>query len=117
MPAKKFLSKEDILRAIRSTLSNRAAARYLGVGYHLYRDYAKLYKDEETGQTLFEKHKNQQGKGIPKWQKNGPTGGKMPKILDIIDKNQPENTEKLTDLQMMYGLLSDEEYAMIIFLF
>jgi hypothetical protein len=111
MPAKKFLSKDDVLRAIRSTLSNRAAARYLGVGYHLYRDYAKLYKDDESGLTLFEKHKNQQGKGIPKWQKNGPTGGKMPKILDIVEGrvNHAHFTpQRIKDKLIQEGYLAEE---------
>jgi molybdenum-dependent DNA-binding transcriptional regulator ModE len=49
MPAAKPLSKEDILRAMRFTKSNRAAAKYLGCSYQHYKPYAKLHKDEETG--------------------------------------------------------------------
>ena len=44
MPAPKPLSKEDILRAMRFTKSNRAAARYLGVSYQHYKPWAKQYK-------------------------------------------------------------------------
>ena len=62
----KPFSKDDILRAMRHTRSNRAAARYLDCSYIHYKGYAKLYKDEETGKTLFETHLNQCGKGIPK---------------------------------------------------
>ena len=70
MPAKKELFKEDILRAIRHTKSNRAAARYLGCSYQHYKPYAKLFNDDETGQNLFELHKNQCGRGIPKFLPN-----------------------------------------------
>ena len=51
------------------TKSNRAAARYLNVSYQHYRKYAKLYKNED-GITLLEAHKNQAGKGIPKFLSN-----------------------------------------------
>ena len=62
---KKILSKNDILRAIKHTKSNMAAARFLGCSYPHYKQYAKLYKNEE-GKTLFEAHLNRQGKGISK---------------------------------------------------
>ena len=42
----------------------------------------KLYVDEKTGKTLFEVHKNQSGKGIPKFLNNGK---KEPALLDIIE--------------------------------
>ena len=65
MPSK-LLTKEDIQRAMNVTRSNRAAARYLHVTYNTYKKYAKLYKNED-GITLLEAHKNQEGKGIPKY--------------------------------------------------
>ena len=52
-----------------------AAARYLHVSYQHYKRYAKMYK-------LFEGHKNQSGKGIPKFLKGT---GKEPALLDIIE--------------------------------
>jgi hypothetical protein len=82
MPAPKPLSKEDILRAIRHTKSNRAAARYLGVSYQHYKPYAKLFKDEETGLNLFEVHLNQSGKGIPKFL---PNRRKEPNVKNIVE--------------------------------
>jgi hypothetical protein len=85
MPSKKFLSKEDILRAMRATGSNRAAARYLAVSYPLYKRYAQLYKDETDNVSLFNKHLNRQGKGIPKWSKKGSRKRKIPAVLDIIE--------------------------------
>jgi hypothetical protein len=65
MPSK-LLTKEDIQRAMKVTRSNRAAARYLHVTYNTYKKYASLYKNED-GITLLEAHKNQEGKGIPKY--------------------------------------------------
>jgi hypothetical protein len=81
MPAPKPLSKEDILRAMRHTKSNRAAARYLGCSYQHYKPYAKLFKDE-NGATLFEAHLNQSGKGIPKFL---PNRRKEPNVKDIVE--------------------------------
>lgn len=82
MPAKKLLTKDMILMAQSHTMSNRACARALHVSYPTYRKYAKMYKDSETGQTLFEKHKNPSGKGIPKFLTNTK---KKPALLDIIE--------------------------------
>ena len=75
MPKPKPLSKEMIVAAQANTKSNMAAARYLHVSYQHYKRYAKLY-------SLFEDHKNQSGKGIPKFLKNGK---KEPALLDIIE--------------------------------
>jgi len=75
MPKAKSLSKEQISAAQAKTKSNMAAARYLHVSYQHYKRYAKLYK-------LFEGHKNQSGKGIPKFLR-GPK--KMPHMLEIIE--------------------------------
>ena len=54
-----------IERAMKHTKSNMSAARYLGCSYPHYKQYAKLYKNEE-GKTLFEAHLNRQGRGISK---------------------------------------------------
>jgi len=64
------------------TKSVKAAARYLNCSYHHLKRYMKLYVDEETGKTLFDKHKNQQGKGIPKFLR---ASGKEPALRDIIE--------------------------------
>ena len=83
MPKAKPLSKQLIIGAINKTKSNRAAARYLGVSYIHYKKWAKNYEPtEESYPDLFEQHKNQSGKGIPKFL-NG--GKKSPAILDIIE--------------------------------
>ena len=65
----KPLLKTDIERAMAMTKSNRAAARYLHVSYIHYKRYAKNYTDD-NGTTLFDKHKNQSGKGIAKFLSN-----------------------------------------------
>jgi hypothetical protein len=81
MPKAKPLSKKMILAAMAKTKSNMSAARYLHVSYQHYKKWAKLY-DSETHDSLFYQHKNQQGKGIPKFLK-GPK--KMPHMLEIIE--------------------------------
>lgn len=82
MPSAKPISKEMCLAAMNKTKSVKAAARYLNCSYQHLKKYMKLYNDEETGQTLFDKHKNQSGKGIPKFLSSK---GKEPALLDIIE--------------------------------
>ena len=81
MPKPKPLSKELIKGAMSQTLSNRAAARYLNCSYQHYKKWAKLY-ESDTHDNLFEQHKNQSGKGIPKFLRSG---GKEPALVDIIE--------------------------------
>ena len=85
MPAAKIYNKEDILRAMRFTKSNRAAARYLGCSYQHYKPYAKLFRlddSDHNSPTLFDAHKNQSGKGIPKFL---PNKRKEPNVKLIIE--------------------------------
>ena len=81
MPRAKPLSKERILAAMSQTKSNRAACRYLNVSYIHYKRWAKLY-ESNTHDNLFEQHKNQCGKGIPKFLRSR---GKEPALIDIIE--------------------------------
>ena len=81
----KILTKEDILRAQTMTRSNMAAARYLHVSYNHYKKYAKMYKNDE-GIPLLEAHKNQEGKGIPKFLNNK---GKQPPLMDLLEGRIP----------------------------
>jgi len=109
MTKPKPLSKEDVLRAMRITKSNRAAARYLGVSYIHYKGYAKLYKGE-SGKTLFEDHKNQSGKGIPKFLNNSK---KEPALRDIIEGRIDINhfkPEKIKNRLIKEGFLKEECY-------
>lgn len=83
MPKPKPISKEQILAAMNKTMSNRAAARYLHCSYGHYKKWAQTYDATENGYpNLFEQHKNQAGKGIPKFLRSS---GKEPALLDIIE--------------------------------
>jgi len=104
------LSKTEILVAMKSTRSNRAAARFTGVSYQFYRQFAMLYLDKETNKTLWETHKNQSGKGIPKFLKNK---GEEINIKDILNGNiSPSHftPEKLRDKLIVEGYLRQECY-------
>ena len=59
-------SENEIRYAIENTKSNSEAARFMKVSFTTYKKYAKMYTDSATGKTLWELHKNQPGKGIPK---------------------------------------------------
>ena len=111
MPAKKELFKDDILRAIRHTKSNRAAARYLGCSYQHYKPYAKLFNDDETGQNLFDLHKNQCGKGIPKFL---PNRRREPNVKLIFEEGvgyESFTTTKIKTRGIAEGFLRDECYT------
>ena len=104
---KKIISKDMILRAMKHTKSNMAAARFLGCSYPHYKQYAKLYKNEE-GQTLFEVHLNRQGKGISKhlYKKKDLTP-----IHDILEGRvdvSNYNPKELKDRLIHEGLLAEE---------
>ena len=81
----KPLLKSDIERAMAMTKSNRAAARYLHCSYIHYKKWAKNFTDS-NGILLFDKHKNQSGKGISKFLTNK---GKEPALKDIIEGRVP----------------------------
>ena len=101
----KILTKEDILRAQKMTRSNMAAARYLHVSYNHYKKYAKMYKDQETGKSLFELHLNQAGKGIPKF------AGEESPLEDIIEGRVPSkyvDRKRLKERIISEGLLEEK---------
>lgn len=76
----KPITEQQIRNAMKMTKSNMSAARFLGVSYDYYKRFAKTYKDQETGKTLFELHLNRQGKGIRKhW------GGKDPDLKALME--------------------------------
>jgi len=102
MPKAKPLTKEQIVAAQSQTLSNMAAARWLNCSYQHYKKWAKLYKDEKTGKTLFEKHLNPSGKGIPKFLRSS---GKEPALLDIIEGRI--NAASFSPEKIKYRLVSE----------
>jgi|TARA_B100002019_G_C21272705_1_gene603312 hypothetical protein len=82
MPSAKPLSKEMILAAMENTQSNKAAARYLNVSYMHYKKWAEFFVDKDTGETLWQKHSNQAGKGVPKFFKKYKDKVKLDDILN-----------------------------------
>jgi hypothetical protein len=99
------LSEQKIREAMANTRSNKEAARWLGITDITYKKYAKAHIDEATGKSLFELHKNQAGKGMPKnW-----VGGQWKKNLDeMLVDSQPINSKRimrLKDLLMKDGRL------------
>ena len=112
MPKAKPFTKDQIRNAMDKTLSVRAAARYLNCSYQHLKKWMKEYKDEKSGLTLFELHKNPHGKGIPKFlsSKNG-FKGKEPPILDIMEgrvEASSFNPDKLKYRAVEAGLMTEE---------
>jgi hypothetical protein len=109
MPKAKPISKEDCLRAMRHTKSVRAAARYLNCSYQHLKPIMKMYEATEDGfDNLFEQHKNQQGKGIPKFLGNGK---KLPPLIEIIEgRVDPSsfNPDKIKYKLLTEGYLKEE---------
>ena len=94
----KPIPKSRIKWAIDSTLSIRAAAKYLGVSYNTFKKYAIMYD-------LFEQHKNQSGKGITT---KGNTGWGV-KIQDLFDGKHPNYPHwKLQERAVRDGYLKQE---------
>ena len=114
MPASKPISREDVLRAMRFTKSNRAAAKYLGCSYQHYKPFAKNFKVDETDHnspSLFETHLNQCGKGIPKFL---PNRRREPNVKNIIETGtgwESFTPEKIKARIVAEGYLKEECYA------
>ena len=83
----KILLQAQIEQAMRVTRSNRSAAEYLRVGYNLYKRFAKMYKDPATGETLFDSHKNREGRGISK---SSAADKRKFKLDDILTGKHPQ---------------------------
>ena len=81
----KPLTKEVLLSAMEKTKSVKAMTRYLHCSYPHVKMWMKHYKDEATGKTLFELHKNQCGKGIPKHLTSHPNRKAEPSLQGIIE--------------------------------
>ena len=101
------------LAAMSKTKSVKAAARYLNCSYHHLKKFMKAYKDEATGLSLFDSHKNQCGKGIPKFISHTPFGRKDPAIHDIVNgvvDASHFSPEKLKYRMLEAGILMEECY-------
>lgn len=90
------LTEAQLREAMANTRSNKEAARWLGITDITYKKYSKNTFDQATGKSLFELHKNQSGKGMPKnW-----AGGVWKKTLDeMLVENQPINSKKILRLK------------------
>lgn len=110
MPKARPLTKESIISAMDKTKSVRAAARYLNCSYQHIKKWMKLYVDS-NGVSLFDAHKNQSGKGIPKFLSVSTINKKEPAILDIIEgRIDPShfNPQKIKYRLITDGYLKDE---------
>lgn len=105
---KKILTKEQILLAISRTRSNMAAARSLHVSFPHYKKYAKLYKDDATGSTLFDLHSNQSGSGIPKIFTEHISKKRFKQILNGEAPIYSWNPETLKKYIIHFGVLEEK---------
>jgi len=105
---RKHLTKEQILAAMKRTRSNLAASRYLHVSYLHYKNYAKTYTDNETGKTLFELHKNQAGKGIPKILTRAHAKAKIEDVLNGKVAPYSWTPQKLKKKIIQEGILEEK---------
>lgn len=105
---RKDLDKRDIERAVRNTMSNKQAARYLGISYPTWRKWAKYYTDD-YGVSYFDKHKNIPGKGIPKMTLS--KNRREPGIMDILEGRVDPlfySVKKLKEQSIKEGVLKEE---------
>ncbi len=87
--------QSEIEHAMKNTLSNRSAAKFLGLHYNTYKKYAKMYFNDD-GISLFESHKNQRGAGITHKSRKGYKD-KYP-IEEVLAGMHPEHpTDKLKE--------------------
>jgi hypothetical protein len=110
MAKPKPITKEMVVSAMDKTKSVRAAARYLNCSYQHLKKYMRVYKNED-GISLFEAHKNQCGKGIPKFLTHSHFKKKDPAILDIIEGRVDAshfNPQKLKYRMITEGYLKEE---------
>jgi hypothetical protein len=115
MAKPKHITKEQCIVAMKQTRSVRAAARYLNCSYQHLKPFMKAYKDEETGLSLFELHKNQSGKGIPKFliKDQAHFATKFPAMEEIVNGKVDAssfNPEKLKFKLVEAGYMIEQCY-------
>jgi len=114
MPAAKTFTKSQIETAMRYTKSVRAAAKYLGCSYQHLKPFMKALKVDESdpnSPTLFDIHKNQTGKGIPKYL---PNKRKEPNVKRLFEEGigyESFTPTKIKTRGIAEGYLRDECYT------
>jgi hypothetical protein len=114
MPAAKTFTKSQIETAMRYTKSVRAAAKYLGCSYQHLKPFMKALRVDDSdpnSPTLFEIHKNQTGKGIPKYL---PNKRKEPNVKRLFEEGigyESFTPTKIKIRGIAEGYLKDECYT------
>jgi hypothetical protein len=111
MSKAKIYSKEDLLRAMKVTKSVRAASRYLNCSYQHIKPYFKSYRVDDNdinSPTLFEVHKNQVGKGIPKFLKHHGKDPDLDKILNGELYTESFSIDKFKRRLIQEAILAEE---------
>lgn len=109
-PRRVFINKEDILRGMKHTKSIKSLARYLKISYPYLKPMMKMFKDEENGKTLYDIHKNQQGKGIKKFLRNGYKNPDVKLIFKQGIGYESFTPEKIKTKGIYEGYLKEECY-------
>lgn len=99
--------KESTIRyAMENSNSNKSAAKFLKISYNSYKKYAKMYIDEESGKSLFDLHKNQEGRGV---RKGSYRVGSYKKLEQIISGHYPDfPPDKLKRRLLKEGMLEEK---------
>ena len=108
---KKHITKEMCLGAMSQTKSVKSAARYLNCSYQHLKPFMKSYIDEATGKSLFDLHKNQSGKGIPKFLSGYANTRKEPHITKVLSGEVDAShfsTEKLKYRLFESGIVEEK---------
>lgn len=96
------LTEKEVRYAMSMTQSNRDAAAYLHIGYEVYKRYASMYFDHDSGKTLFEMHKNQKGGKMKK------PSHRLATLEDIFEGKYPKySVPKLKERLIREGYLDE----------
>jgi hypothetical protein len=99
------LTEAEIRYAMANSNSNNQAAAFLHVTFSAYKKYAQLYYDHDSGKTLYDLHKNRQGKNIPK-RKYRKFGASIDDIL--LGKHPGYSVKKLKERLIDEAIFEDK---------
>ncbi|MBC8298302.1 MAG: hypothetical protein H8E55_21250 [Pelagibacterales bacterium] len=101
------ISESEIRYAMANTKSCGAASRFLKVSYVVFKKYASMYIDRESGKTLFELHKNLRGIGIKRASRprlRGQYG-----IYDILEGKYPKYDHRRLKVRLLKNSIFEEK--------